>query len=32
MAAATIFKKSQQLRYFRNGLTDLYDIWQADAK
>jgi len=25
-------EKSQQSRYFRNGLTDRYDIWQADAK
>jgi len=25
-------KKSQKSRYFRNGLTDLYKIWYADAK
>ena len=24
--------KSQKSRYLRNGLTDLYDIWYADAK
>jgi len=31
MAAAAILK-SQKLRYIRNGLTDLYEIWYADAK
>jgi len=25
-------EKSQKLRYLRNGLTDLYEIWYADAK
>ena len=25
-------KKSQKSRYLRNGLTDLYEIWYADAK
>jgi len=24
--------KSQKSRYLRNGLTDLYEIWYADAK
>jgi len=32
MAAATIFKKSQKLQYFCNGLTDLFDIWYYGAK
>ena len=31
MAAATI-GKSQKLRYLRNRLTDLYEIWYTDAK
>jgi len=26
------FKKSQKLRYLRNGLTDLYEIWYDGAK
>ena len=30
MAAADIWK-SQKSRYLRNGLTDLYEIWYADA-
>jgi len=25
-------EKSQKSRYLRNGLTDLYEIWYADAK
>jgi len=25
-------EKSQKSRYFCNGLTDLYEIWYADAK
>jgi len=25
-------EKSQKSRYLRNGLTDLYKIWYADAK
>jgi len=25
-------KKSQKSRYLRNGLTDRYEIWYADAK
>jgi len=25
-------EKSQKSRYLRNGLTDLYEIWKADAK
>ena len=25
-------RKSQKSRYLRNGLTDLYEIWYADAK
>ena len=28
----TPFWKSQKSRYLRNGLTDLYEIWYADAK
>jgi len=32
MAAAAILKKSQKSRYLRNGSTDLYKIWYADAK
>jgi len=32
MAAAAILKKSQKSRYLRNGLTDLYESWYADAK
>ena len=31
MAAAPCWK-SQKLRYLRNGLTNLYEIWYADAK
>jgi len=30
IATATILK-SQKLRYLRNGLTDLYELWYADA-
>jgi len=30
--AAAILKKSQKSQYLRNGLTDLYEIWCADAK
>jgi len=25
-------EKSQKLRYLRNGLTDLYEVWYADAE
>jgi len=32
MAAAAILKKSQKSKCLRNGLTDLYEIWYADAK
>jgi len=32
MAAATILKNHKKSRYFRNGLTDLYEIWYADEK
>ena len=32
MAAAAILKITQKSRYLRNGLTDLYEIWYADAK
>jgi len=31
MAAAAIWK-SQKSRYLPNGLSDLYEIWYADAK
>jgi len=31
MAAATIWKVTK-IGYLRNGLTDLYEIWYADAK
>ena len=30
MAAAAILK-NQKSRYLRNGMTDLYEIWYADA-
>ena len=32
MAAAAILKNHKKSRYIRNGLTDLYKIWYADAK
>jgi len=32
ITAAAILKKSQKSWYLRNGLTDLYEIWYADAK
>ena len=32
MAGGRHFEKSQKSRYLRNGSTDLYEIWYADAK
>ena len=32
MVAAAISKITKKSRYLRNGLTDLYEIWYADAK
>jgi len=32
MAAAAVLKITKKSPYFRNGLTDLYEIWSVDAK